>query len=102
MSNFGRVFAALLICSIAVVAGLRAEPAFAADLPIGGGMKTVRPQHQTGAASMKLEDFASRAPNQNCTAWTDGCRSCGKNADGVSCSNVGIACVASEPRCTRP
>jgi hypothetical protein len=35
-------------------------------------------------------------------AWTDGCRACGRNPDGVFCSNVGLACQASEPRCTRP
>jgi hypothetical protein len=50
---------------------------------------------------MRLEEFA-KGPNANCTAWTDGCRSCGKGPDGVFCSNVGIACLPSQPRCSRP
>ncbi len=37
-----------------------------------------------------------------CTAWTDGCRTCGRNPDGVFCSNVGIACQPSELHCIRP
>jgi hypothetical protein len=52
-------------------------------------------------SGMRLEEFA-HGPNAACTAWTDGCRSCGKGADGVFCSNVGVACVPTEPRCTRP
>jgi hypothetical protein len=50
---------------------------------------------------MRLEEFA-KGSNAACTAWTDGCRSCGKGADGVLCSNVGIACQPSVPRCSRP
>jgi hypothetical protein len=102
MSGRRHVFAAMLICAIAAVAGLQAETSYAADLPIGGVVKSARPPRPSEPASIRLEEFATRPPNQSCTAWTDGCRTCGKNADGVSCSNVGIACVASEPRCTRP
>ncbi len=102
MSRGRRMFAAMMICAIAAVAGSRTDEAFAADLPIGGGVKTVRPSHPTASMPIRLEDFASKPPNQSCTAWTDGCRTCGKNADGVSCSNVGVACLPSEPRCTRP
>lgn len=36
-----------------------------------------------------------------CTAWTDGCRACGRSPDGVFCSNVGIACQSSETHCIR-
>jgi hypothetical protein len=53
-------------------------------------------------AELPLEAFA-RGPNAACTAWTDGCRSCGKGPDGVVfCSNVGIACLPSKPRCSLP
>jgi hypothetical protein len=52
-------------------------------------------------ANPRLERFA-KGPNATCTAWTDGCRSCGKGPDGIFCSNVGIACQPSEPHCTRP
>jgi hypothetical protein len=102
MSRRRQISAAILICAIAAMAGLRAETAYAADLPIDGAVKAARPLHRSAPAPIRLEDFAARPPNQNCIAWTDGCRSCGKNADGVTCSNVGIACLASEPRCTLP
>ena len=51
-------------------------------------------------ADLRLEGFA-KGPNATCTAWTDGCRSCGNGPDGIFCSNVGIACQPSEPHCTR-
>src|ERR1700692_551134 len=56
------------------------------------------PRPDTGT---RLEEFA-KGSNANCTAWTDGCRSCGKGPDGVFCSNVGIACQPSQPRCSSP
>ncbi len=39
----------------------------------------------------------------NCLEWTDGCRVCARQQDGsTACSNVGIACVPQQARCTRP
>jgi hypothetical protein len=39
----------------------------------------------------------------NCLEWTDGCRVCARQKDGSeACSNVGIACLPREARCTRP
>jgi hypothetical protein len=78
----------------------------AADLPILPGHSRVKhlppPKDASGVdTGMRLEEFA-HGPNAACTAWTDGCRSCGKGADGVFCSNVGFACTPTEPRCTRP
>jgi hypothetical protein len=36
-----------------------------------------------------------------CARWTDGCRICLRSAGGVvSCSNVGIACLPEQLRCT--
>jgi hypothetical protein len=41
-------------------------------------------------------------PDSECLEWTDGCRTCQRApADGPACSNVGIACVPQETRCTR-
>jgi hypothetical protein len=38
-----------------------------------------------------------------CLEWTDGCSVCARQPDGSSaCSNVGIACLPRELRCTRP
>jgi hypothetical protein len=82
---------------------LGTELTFAADLTLvprhfghqHPGTGTSRPDTET-----RLEDFA-KGPNASCTAWTDGCRSCGKGPEGVFCSNVGIACLPSQPRCSR-
>ena len=39
----------------------------------------------------------------NCVEWTDGCRICARQKDGSdACSNIGIACISSKARCTRP
>jgi hypothetical protein len=76
----------------------------AADLPLGfGHPQTQAPASRTPKVSteMRLEDFAS-GPHATCTAWTDGCRTCGRNPDGIFCSNVSFACQPSEPRCTQP
>jgi hypothetical protein len=35
--------------------------------------------------------------DSTCTAWTDGCRACGRNSDGIFCSNGGLR--AGRPRC---
>jgi hypothetical protein len=88
---------AALIGLIALSTGL----AFAADLAIiprhSHHHTTVAPKPDT---ETQLEEFATGA-NAGCTAWTDGCRSCGKGPSGVFCSNVGIACQPSQPQCTR-
>ena len=98
----------IAIGGLVVVTGLLGlalgtESAFAADL-------AVIPRHighpHHGAdiskpdAGTRLEEFAT-GPNANCTAWTDGCRSCGKGPEGVFCSNIGIACQPSQTRCSR-
>ena len=89
--------------ALAGLLGLGMGSTFAADLPV-----IPRHSHQQPAPSAsrpgtepRLEQFAKGA-NASCTAWTDGCRSCGKGPAGVFCSNVGIACLPSQPRCTRP
>jgi len=105
-----------LLCRIVVVVGLLVLGSFlglalgtelyAADLPLVPSHSRI--QHPAPTREMsrpdagtRLEEFA-KGQNATCTAWTDGCRSCGKGSDGIFCSNVGIACVPSEPRCTRP
>ena len=78
--------------------------AFAADLPVIPRHSVIQqpaPSAPKPDTETRLEEFA-RGVNANCTAWTDGCRACGKGPAGVSCSNVGIACLPSQPRCTRP
>jgi hypothetical protein len=95
---------AAVLTLVFIGANFEAGAAHAADLPlISGHARTQEPGSPAPKvnANMRLEDFA-RGPNAACTAWTDGCRACGRSPDGVFCSNVGFACQASEPRCTRP
>jgi hypothetical protein len=76
----------------------------AADLPVVPGHSHTQERASPAPKAdreMRLEEFA-QGPNATCTAWTDGCRTCARNPDGVFCSNVGIACLASAPRCTQP
>ena len=76
----------------------------AADLPlVSVHFQTQKPASPVTKVNveMRLEEFA-KGPNATCTAWTDGCRTCGRNSDGVFCSNIGFACQPSQPRCTRP
>jgi hypothetical protein len=78
---------------------------FGADLKLVPRRSIIHAPASGGATKpdteIRLEEFAKGA-NAACTAWTDGCRSCGKGADGVFCSNVGIACQPSAPRCSSP
>jgi hypothetical protein len=78
-------------------------PTFAADLPLivrhSKAPRVTAPVSKDNAEP-RLEEFA-KGPNASCTAWTDGCRSCGSSASGVSCSTPGIACMPAEPHCTR-
>jgi hypothetical protein len=78
---------------------------FGADMPLVSGHPAIQslPASRRAPkvdAETRLEEFA-KGPNATCTAWTDGCRSCGNGPEGVFCSNVGIACQPSEPRCSR-
>jgi hypothetical protein len=102
MSRLCRIAAIVTLLVLGLDPGTRS--ALAADLPLVPGRSQT--QHREGPASKagvetRLEEFA-KGPHASCTAWTDGCRTCGRNPDGVFCSNVGIACLPSEPRCTRP
>jgi hypothetical protein len=95
---------AALVTLVFIGENFEAGATYAADLPlISGQARTQTPGSSAPKVNveMRLEDFA-RGPNAACTAWTDGCRACGRSPDGVFCSNVGFACQASEPRCTRP
>jgi hypothetical protein len=87
---------------------LGTELAFAADLAViprhtghqHPSTVTSKPDISKPDTETRLEEFA-KGPNASCTAWTDGCRSCGKGPEGVFCSNIGIACQPSQPRCSR-
>ena len=83
---------------------LRTQPTLAADLPLvtkHSKVPRVTVPASKGNVELRLEEFA-RGPNASCTAWTDGCRSCGSGPEQeVFCSTPGIACQSSEPHCTR-
>jgi hypothetical protein len=79
------------------------QPMRAADLPLvikRSKVPRLTSPISKDKAEPRLEEFA-RGPNASCTAWTDGCRSCGSGPSGVFCSTPGIACQSSEPHCTR-
>jgi len=73
-------------------------PAIAADLPA----EPANPAPSTApAAPANASPLAP--PNAACLEWSDGCRTCQRPAGGeAACSNIGVACVPKENRCTRP
>jgi hypothetical protein len=95
---------AAVVTLLFIGANFETGATYAADLPlVSGHARTQMPGSPAPKvnADTRLEDFA-RGPHAACTAWTDGCRACARNPDGVFCSNVGFACQAAEPHCTRP
>ncbi len=94
-------FVPLLVIGSVLFIGVSTSCINAADLSVGSPKADKAASKITEPTLRELLDFASRPTNLNCTAWTDGCRSCAKNPDGVLCSNVGVACQSSEPSCTR-
>jgi hypothetical protein len=107
-----RLSRTVVIVSLLALTGLLdltlATGSFGADLSLVPRRSIIHLPASNGAAKadtdkaeLRLEEFA-KGPNAACTAWTDGCRSCGKGPDGVFCSNVGIACQRSAPRCSSP
>jgi hypothetical protein len=76
-----------LLCAAALAA---ASLSLAADLPL----KPEQPAAPAAAGPMT-------PPTATCREWSDGCRSCLRAPGGeISCSNVGIACVPKEAKCT--
>jgi hypothetical protein len=99
MAVIAVVFAFAGLCDLT----LGTQPTLAADLPLvtrHSKAPRVTVPALKGNAEPRLEEFA-KGPNASCTAWTDGCRSCGGGPGGVFCSTPGIACQLSEPHCTR-
>ena len=84
MSRLCRTAVAALAFAVIGVVGLAlgTSAIVAADLAVVPGPS--RTQHPSAPASrgnavMRLEEFA-KGPNASCTAWTDGCRSCGSRS----------------------
>jgi hypothetical protein len=72
--------------------------AVAADLP----PPSPRPLPAPAATPAPAGPGAFAPPDATCLEWTDGCRTCQKPPSGeIACSNVGLACTAQAPRCTR-
>jgi hypothetical protein len=76
---------------------LLSVPALAADLPLD------RPKSEPSAPSQSQIEPPNvfKQPDATCVSWTDGCRTCTKQAEGVVCSNVAITCTQTAVRCTQ-
>jgi hypothetical protein len=103
MPRVFRISFAVMVLAITGLSDLTpgSRSALAADLPLV--IKHSKPPRVSAPVSNdepRLEQFA-KGPNASCTAWTDGCRSGGSDASGISCSTPGIACQPAEPHCTR-
>ncbi len=83
------VFAALLL----TIAGLLAcDPTVAQDKPAAPGQPTT---------DVHVFNFGKQNPA--CLSWTDGCRTCTRNAEGEAvCSNIGITCQPGAIACIQP
>jgi len=105
MPRVFRISFVAIALAITALSGLTlwSRSALAADLPLvikpSKAPRVAAPVSKDNAEP-RLEEFA-KGPNASCTAWTDGCRSCGSSAGGVFCSTPGIACLPVEPHCTR-
>ena len=87
-----------LLGLIGLVVLLQLAPAIAADLPA----EPANPAPTTAPAAPANAN-PLLPPNAACLEWSDGCRTCQKPASGeAACSNIGVACVPKENRCTRP
>jgi hypothetical protein len=94
-----------------VLALLWLAPASAADLPIAPRGQpappagkdldklTPPPRETSPAGEGWWPDVVRRFPG--CTALSDGCRICTKDAGGFTCSNTPIACQPKEWTCSR-
>ena len=77
-------------------AALVVSGAAAADEIAPGGKGTAA---AAASSTESMWQFGER--DKLCLAWTDGCRGCRRADAGASdCSNVGIACVQQDIRCT--
>jgi hypothetical protein len=82
------------------VAGLcRTALAAAALLAHAAAIAQPGPPDPAKSSAPSIQNFGET--EKTCTAWTDDCRSCRREADNtVNCSNIGIACQPAEIKCT--
>jgi hypothetical protein len=77
-------------------AALVVSGAAAADEIAPGGKGTAA---AAASSTESMWQFGER--DKLCLAWTDGCRGCRRaDAGAFDCSNVGIACLQQDIRCT--
>jgi hypothetical protein len=104
MSHACSASASIVFAIVASIAlRFEAAPAFAGEpAPVSRPADTEKMDTQSSKvdAEMGLEEFGIRQ-DTTCASWTDGCRACGRDPEGISCSNIGIACQVKEPHCTR-
>src|SRR5579859_568746 len=86
--------------------------AFGCPAPMAHAVETQAPQPPTTLPSADIvpdlppgtppNDPAVQAHPPACTAWTDRCVTCVREAGKISCSNIGIACQPQAVECLRP
>lgn len=78
----------------------RLAAAFMAGAALTDGARAEAPEAQIPASEKPTITFG--ADKADCLEWSDGCVTCRKQADGeAACSTPGIACLPTEPSCTR-
>src|SRR5271163_4228054 len=86
-----------IVVPLTIAVLLSAHVAYA-DETVPDRQKSADP---TGVADQTMWQFGER--EKLCMEWTDGCRGCRRvDASTFSCSNVGIACLQKDVRCTLP
>src|ERR1700719_762335 len=84
------------LCLLTILTDVRA-----ADAPVTPRVLLGSPTGITPTSADPLPHDHTSEIDNTCSAWTDGCRSCRRDADNtVNCSNTGIACQPSADRCT--
>src|SRR5215470_9783304 len=100
---------ALNVIAIAVMAFAAATSASAGEAPPQG-------VDRTGGRTLPSADIVPDAPDKSpvppndpavqaqlpgCVEWTDRCVTCQRDAGGITCSNIGIACQPKAVECVR-
>lgn len=89
----------MAVCTLAVIVALAAAMTVQAAEP-GLPNADIAPNAPAKPA-VRPNDPAVQTHLPGCAVWTDRCVTCRHMADGVSCSNIGIACQPQAVECVQ-